>query len=443
MDSAAAIAENAADGRERPMGGGRRRPRAGVRLALAVVLVGSLVQAGAARAGDHASDGVLNGVAATVAWEGTFHDTAAPSDPHLYGAPGSCAQLGCAEFGVDVALPPGVWDGAPGGVQIAVNWPDEENDLDLYVYGPDGSLAGRSDGAIASTGESVRLHDAADGRYRVVVVPRVVAGPMGYQAFAEVERDPAGEPARPLLPNLVTLPVRHPHLRTGAYYADHKQEGTPSCYPEEVAEQGARRCLRFDQVIANVGDGPFELRYRMEGLATDQQLRQRIYASNGTFTELTVDTYQFHPVHAHFHYKNFGQAFLYRAGPDGTLEKVREGRKNGFCMIDVENTRFGADPSGVAYKGEAARTYYFPRCNTATEHDEHGTYMVNGISVGWADVYNWFLADQYIEISGVPDGVYVLETVANPARTVHETSYDDNAARVTIRIRGDAVELLH
>ena len=69
--------------------------------------------------------------------------------------------------------------------------------------------------------------------------------------------------------------------------------------------------------------------------------------------------------------------------------------------------------------------------------------MVNGISVGWADVYNWFLADQYIEISGVPDGVYVLETVANPTRTVHETSYADNAVRVTIRLRGDTVDLVN
>jgi hypothetical protein len=111
-------------------------------------------------------------------------------------------------------------------------------------------------------------------------------------------------------------------------------------------------------------------------------------------------------------------------------------------MIDVEDTRFGVDDSGAPYKGEAPRTYLFPRCNAPTDHDGHGTYMTNGISVGWADVYNWFLADQYIEISGVPDGVYILETVANPARTVHETTFDDNAARVTIRLHGDTVELV-
>ena len=423
------------------MGSRRRVRRPRLSAALAAVLAASALNGVPLRAGA-AEGAVLADPTGSVSWDGSFRDAVAPSEPGVFRSPGSCDHLGCDEFALAVSLPGDVWDGQPGGVQIAIDWPDEENDLDLYVYGPDGSLAGRSDGAVASTGESVRLHDAANGRYRVVVVPRVVAGTMEFRGFAELERDPPAAPVRPLLPNLVTLPVRHPHLRTGAYYADHKQGGTPSCYPEEVAEQGARRCLRFDQVIANEGDGPFELRYRMEGLANDQQLRQRIYASDGTFTDTTVDSYEFHPVHAHFHYKNFGRAYLYGFRPDGTLEKIRESRKNGFCMIDVENTRFGLDPAGAPYKGEAPRTYYFPRCNTATEHDEHGTYMVNGISVGWADVYNWFLADQYIEISGVPDGVYVLETLANPARTVHETNLDDDAARVTIRLRGDTVELL-
>jgi hypothetical protein len=121
---------------------------------------------------------------------------------------------------------------------------------------------------------------------------------------------------------------------------------------------------------------------------------------------------------------------------------VRESGKNGFCMIDVENTRFGLDSAGRPHKGEAPRTYYFPRCNAPTERDARGTSMVNGISAGWADVYNWFLADQYIEITGVPDGEYILETVANPARTVHETTLEDNTARVTIRLTGDTVELV-
>lgn len=318
----------------------------------------------------------------------------------------------------------------------------EENDLDLYVYGPTGSLIARSDGVFASTGESVRVPRAANGRYRVIVVPPLVRGTMGYRGFAEVERAPAVEPVRPLLPNLVAFPSRDPHLRTGAYLVDHETEGTPSCYPEEVAEQGARRCLRFDQIIANHGVGPFELRYRMEGLATDQQLQQRIQASDGSFTDVSVDTYEFHATHAHFHYKNFGQGFLYVTRPDGSLQKVRESRKNGFCMVDVENTRFGTDVGGVPHRGEAPRGYYFPRCNTPTERDATDASMVNGISAGWADVYNWFLADQYIEISGLGDGDYVLETVANPNGTVHESTTEDNQARVVIRLEGDTVKIV-
>ena len=421
--------------------GKRRRGTARVSVVLSAVLAVSALPGGWGWAEPVRRDVVVHDPDAGAAWSGSFEDAAGPSEPQAYGTAGSCDHLGCDELAVEVALPADVWT-RPGGVQIAINWDDEENDLDLYVFGPDGSLAGRSDGVLGSTGESVRLHDAANGRYRVVVVPRVVAGAMEYHGFAEVERNAAAEPVRALLPNLVALPPRNPQLRTGAYFADHKQEGVPSCYPDEIAERGARRCLRFDQIVANEGTGPFELRYRMEGLATDQQLRQRVYSSDGTFTDFKVDTYEFHPTHAHFHYKTFGQAVLYRPRADGTLEKVREGRKNGFCMIDVENTRFGIGPGGLAYKGEAPRTYYFPRCNAPTERDERGASMVNGISVGWADVYNWWLADQYIEVTGVPDGVYVLETVANPARTVHETTFADNRSRVTIRLQGDTVELV-
>lgn len=203
----------------------RRGPRAGFSAVLAGVLLASVLQAAPGWAQAPAGrDVVLRDADSVVSWDGSFHDTLAPSEPRAYGTSGSCDHFGCDEFLLDVALPDGGWDGNPGGVQIAIDWPDEENDLDLYVYGPDGSPAARSDGAIASTGESVRLHDAANGRYRVVVVPRVVAGPMGYRGFAELERDPPVDPVRPLLPDLVTLPVRHPHLRTGAYFADHKQE---------------------------------------------------------------------------------------------------------------------------------------------------------------------------------------------------------------------------
>src|SRR5256714_3704044 len=158
------------------MGARGRAPTTGVRMVVAAMLLASAVNAAPVRAGGLVgSAAVLGDAGGSVSWGGLFRDAAAPSEPRLYGVPGSCVHLGCDESTLDVALPAGVWAGSPGGVQIAIDWPDEENDLELYVYGPDGSLAGRSDG-IVSTGESVRPRDAANGRYRVVVVPQVVHG---------------------------------------------------------------------------------------------------------------------------------------------------------------------------------------------------------------------------------------------------------------------------
>lgn len=37
-----------------------------------------------------------------------------------------------------------------------------------------------------------------------------------------------------------------------------------------------------------------------------------------------------------------------------------------------------------------------------------------GMSVGWADVYNWFPPGQYVEVTGVPDGDYILDTTVDP-----------------------------
>lgn len=395
---------------------------------LSAVLALTAVLAPAATAASPAR-GALRSPGGYVRWSGEFVDAMGVQAP--IGGPSVCAS--CDEFEVNVQLPAGVWS-KPGGVQIAIDWfPHEEQDLDLYVYGPGGDLVGQST-TIPSTGESVRINAAPNGRYLVRVVPKLPQTSVEYRGQAEVEYAPAKNPHRELLPNLTPLAPRNVHTTTATYYTDQGVAvGMNGCYPEEIVEQGAQRCLRFDQIVANQGEGPFELRYRMEGLLTEQDLVQRIYRSDGTFRDRKADTYEFHPVHAHFHYKNFGQSHLYKARRDGSKgARVRSGKKNGFCMIDIENTRFGP-----GRKGEAPRTYTFPRCNAPTERDETGTYMTNGISAGWADVYNWYLADQMIEISGVAPGRYVLETVADPANTVRESRENDQAASILIRINDD------
>lgn len=379
------------------------------------------------------SSGTLRSPRGYVGWSGEFVDAVGFGTGGVAAACSGERDAACDTFTVDVRLPADVWAKA-GGVQIAIDWkPHEDQDLDLYVYGPEGNLVGQSD-SIPSTGESVRIASAPNGTYTVRVVPKLPRTTVKYFGSVEVEYEPAKLPKRELLPNLNALAPRNVHTVTGDYYVDFGVPiGANGCYPEEIVEQGAQTCLRFDQIVANTGEGPFELRYRMEGLLTEQDLVQRIHLSDGGFRDRKADSYEFHPVHAHFHYKNFGQSHLYKANPDGSKGKrIRSGKKNGFCMIDVENVGFGR-----GHKGEAPKTYYFPRCNAPTERDETGTYMTNGISPGWADVYNWYLADQMIEITGIAPGRYVLETVADPADTIRESKEKDQSASILIDLAPD------
>lgn len=189
------------------------------------------------------------------------------------------------------------------------------------------------------------------------------------------------------------------------------------------------RCLRFDQIIGNQGAGPFELRYQIPSdnlltFPTKPPVYQRIYSSDRTFTDRKAADFEYHPTHAHFHYEQFAQSFLYASDVNGSMRATTpeaEGKKNGFCMIDVENWWFGR-------KGDAARSYRFPGCMVAP-----GQEMVNGISVGWADIYNWYLPDQYIEVSGL-SGYYLLQTVVDPKNTVVEAEESNNCISVLIHI---------
>lgn len=403
---------------------------------LSVILLAILTLGGAVVANP---DAALSTVAEQLRWSGTV-------DGALTTHPADCSEA-CDEFTFEVSLPQGTWS-REGGVQIGIRWGDEGDDLDLSVYDAAGEEVARSHGT-ASTAESVLLPQVRNGSYRAVVFsraeqliegrfePDVTDEAVEYEGLVEVEWRPRLNPMRDLLPNLVSLPARNLVFSTGAYLFD-PGLSLGGCYPEEIVEKGARRCLRFDQIIGNDGEGPLELRFRMDGIATDQPLMQRIYLSDGSYRDRVADRYEFHATHGHFHYENFGRSRLWLSNAQGErlgVEPVVTGDKVGFCPIDIENFAFGQ-------KGDAARAYYFERCNNPTESDVTGTYMVTGISPGWVDVYNWFLADQYIEVSGVPDGYYLLESIADPADTVIEANESDNAVEVLIRLCGEQVDLI-
>jgi subtilase family serine protease len=50
--------------------------------------------------------------------------------------------------------------------------------------------------------------------------------------------------------------------------------------------------------------------------------------------------------------------------------------------------------------------------------------------------------DQYVDVMGVPDGVYELVSRADEDNTVLESNEDDNEASVVFRLTGETIEVL-
>ena len=64
-----------------------------------------------------------------------------------------------------------------------------------------------------------------------------------------------------------------------------------------------------------------------------------------------------------------------------------------------------------------------------------------GISVGWLDAYDAHIEGQYIDVTGLPSGRYVLTHTVNEDGSLAESDYSNNASSVLFRLmkrRGNA-----
>ncbi len=234
----------------------------------------------------------------------------------------------------------------------------------------------------------------------------------------EVPAVPGGD----LLPNLVTLtPIE---LYIG------------QCKPEEEAEEGASRCLRLGNAVGNVGDGPLEvhLDYVQGAMAAAGlgRFTQRIYTVDG-FREHGASGAEVHPSHGHFHYEGLAHFALYEHDVETGLrgDQVGVGVKRGFCFLDWGDMKDPEAPSGGQQRAEQECLIPNPA----------GGWSM-GITRGMYDYYWPELADQFIDIPGVADGVYELVSIADGANTLQETDETDNDASLLISIAAGQVRVL-
>jgi hypothetical protein len=172
--------------------------------------------------------------------------------------------------------------------------------------------------------------------------------------------------------------------------------------------------LMFSTTSWNSGLGPLELRAG-ETSSQGQNVYQRIYRSDGTFSDHLAGTFDFHESHNHFHFNDYALYTLQRADAPGGSDRTSS--KTTFCVMDtdrIDGTLPGSPLSPV-----------YTTCNAD----------VQGMSVGYGDTYIRTLPGQSIDVTGLPEGDYRLVITIDPKSRIIETNEGDNESCMLIHLK--------
>jgi hypothetical protein len=203
----------------------------------------------------------------------------------------------------------------------------------------------------------------------------------------------------------------------------------PSQLVVSLADSGrhAQYVLGFRSAVRNVGDGPLiigghRFDVGMETMIADQQVERRGGAV-GVVSGVGRLRYVVSPDHHHWHLLGFERYALSR--PGGKAALVRD-RKTGFCLGD----RY--DVADRSLPGRAPSPVYTSRCGLG----EPALLGVReGISVGYGDDYAANVEGQFLPLTGLAAGRYVLVHRVNTDRRLRELRYDNDAASILLRLR--------
>jgi Lysyl oxidase len=193
----------------------------------------------------------------------------------------------------------------------------------------------------------------------------------------------------------------------------------------QVGGTGVRRLLKFPYSTPNLGPGALII--------------------GDPFDPANSHLFEWGECHQHFHFKHYAAYRLWKPAEYKKYQRLKTqnpnmlsgdviannglnpvlGTKRGFCVVDY------ARAPATEFQGKRDERKYLD-CGVIFEGT---TYPGNqGLGVGWADTYVRNLPGQWIDVTDVPDGNYILDVETNPDHSFQEARYDNNSAARTIKV---------
>jgi hypothetical protein len=172
-----------------------------------------------------------------------------------------------------------------------------------------------------------------------------------------------------------------------------------------------RMWIRFSNSILNNGPGVLELAGQRDQPSGDILVHQNIYYGEDQFVKNPIGQFEYVDAHNHWHYDSFSLYQVWRVGAEGQpLEVVASSGKVSYCVRDSDPIE-ELDPSRTAPSGAPDRPGYLS-CGSSLQ----------GLSPGWVDTYLVNTPGQYVDISGLPEGDYLLVSTVDPENLLIETN---------------------
>lgn len=196
----------------------------------------------------------------------------------------------------------------------------------------------------------------------------------------------------------------------------------------ELRYGGAQKHLRFSHAVWNRGPGALELLGWYDRFAGVVRVQQLLRTTEGDYLDSHTGEFFFHSRHEHWHWVGFSRYEILSVLEDGSAGKqLVSNEKVGFCLRDDERMP------------DYLLGFPIPETQRERPRARYGEcgWQKQGLSAGWLDIYGYELDGQSLEVTGLPDGMYLLRTQVDPAGLIVEAEEGNNAAQVYFGLYGE------